>query len=77
VTISFAYHNDAEYAAARDALYTMSAGGAYPLILIPTETDAGEAIYGRLEDSTAFTRVGYGERRAEFVVQEEAGPWVA
>jgi len=76
VTVSFAYHNDAEYREGRDNLYGMSGGGAYPLILIPTETDPGEAIYGRVEDSTAFTRVGYGERRAEFIVEEEPGPWV-
>jgi hypothetical protein len=76
VTMSVAYHSDADYQADRDAIYGMSLGGAYPLILIPTETDASEAIYGRLEDSASFQRVGYGERRVEYVLQEDALPWV-
>ena len=76
VTMSVAYHSDADYQADRDAIYGMSLGGAYPLILIPTETDVSEAIYGRLEDSASFQRVGYGERRVEYVLQEDALPWV-
>lgn len=74
-TLSFAYLTDADYIQARDVLYGMSRGGAYPVILIPTETDPGEGLYGRLEDSTTFRREGFTKRVAEFIVQEEAFPW--
>ncbi len=76
VTLSFAYVSEAEYVQARDRLYGASRGGAYPIVLIPTETDAGEVIFGRLEDSTTFRREGFSKRVAEFIVQEEAFPWV-
>ena len=76
VTLSFDYFNDSDYQEARDSVYGTSRGGAYPLILVPTETDAGVAIFGRLDDSTTFRRDNYVQRTAEFVVQEEAFPWL-
>jgi hypothetical protein len=75
VTLSFAYATDAEYEQARAALYRMSRGGAFPLVLIPTETNPGTAIFGRLEDATTFRRDAYGLHVAEFIVQEEPFPW--
>jgi hypothetical protein len=74
-TLSFAYLSEADYLQARDVLFGMSRGGAYPLVLIPTETDPGTAMYGRLEDSTTFRRDAFAKRMAEFIVQEEALPW--
>jgi hypothetical protein len=76
VTMSFAYGTDAQYQEARDQLYTMSRGGAYPLVLLPTETDSGEAIFGRLEDVTTFRRDSFAQRMAEFIVVEEPFPWM-
>jgi hypothetical protein len=76
VTLSFAYASEAQYVDARDNLMGMSRAGAYPVVLIPTETDSGEAIFGRLEDSTTFRRDNLVQRIAEFIVVEEAFPWV-
>ena len=54
----------------------MSQGGVYPVVLIPTETDSGVAIYGRVGEGTAFVRIGNVVRTAEFVVDEEPLPWI-
>lgn len=74
VTMSFAYFNDAEYQDARDNLYNMSEGGAYPVVLIPTDTDSGDVIYGRVQPGVTFMRNNFITRTAEFVVQEEPFP---
>ncbi len=76
MTISFAYHTEAEYWQASERLYGMSRGGVYPVVLIPTETDSGVAIYGRVGEGTAFVRIGNVVRTAEFIVEEEPLPWI-
>jgi hypothetical protein len=75
-TLSFMYFTDAEYQQARERIYAASRGGAYPLVLVPTETDSDACIFGRIEDGTTFRRDSFSSRMAEFVVQEEAFPWL-
>jgi hypothetical protein len=77
VTMSFAYFNDTEYQKARDEIYSMSEGGAYPIVLVPADTDSGEALYGRVQQGVTFIRNNYVTRTAEFVVTEEPFPVMA
>lgn len=77
VTMPLTYHTDAEYREVRERIYHMSRGGAYPVVLIPTETDpdAG-AIFGRVREGVTFVRTGVSPRRSEFIVEEEPLPWI-
>jgi hypothetical protein len=66
--------NEADYAAAL-AVLRRSRQGAYPLVLLPTETDPDEMVYGRLsEGPVAFTRGTFASRVAEWEVAEMPFP---
>ena len=74
--MSYALAGSTEHQQMRDQLLTMSGGGAYPVIVIPTETDPDVCIYGRIEDSISFARTNHVIREADVTVVEEALPWV-
>lgn len=73
----FRFRNDTEFQQVRDTFFRGSRAGAWPLVVVPTETDPDVCILGRTQEGLLTSRISYAIRTGELEVVEEPLPLMA
>lgn len=74
VTFPFSYRNLAQHQEARDEIVRRTAGGLYPITIVPLDDDPETVIFGRIQGDWSSSQAQLNVREADLIIEEDPFP---